>query len=103
MMQDNNLYRPTQGSLLDSRSKPRKRISIGKRFLITLYWAFPIFAIISVLNTEMDQWFAVIAGSFLIALFCSLVAMCIPTRYKIIFVPVGVLAGFGLVLLSASH
>jgi hypothetical protein len=51
----------------------------------------------------MDQWFAVIAGSLIIALFCGLVAMCIPTRYKIIFVPIGVLAGFGLALLTASH
>ena len=102
-MQDNNLYRPPQSSLLDSRTESPKRITITKRFLITLYWAFPIFTAITIWSTEMDQWLSVTAGSFIIAIFCGLVAMCIPTRYKTIFVPIGVLAGFGLALLTASH
>lgn len=102
-MQDNNLYQPPQSSLLDNKREAPRRITIGKRFLITLYWAFPIFGIISVWNAEINQWLSLIAGSFIIAVFCGLVGMCVPTRYKSIFVSVGVLAGFGLALLSASH
>jgi len=102
-MQDNNLYRPPQSSLLESKHKVPRRITFRKRFLITLFWAFPIFAMISVWNAEMDQWLALIAGSFIIALLCGLVGMCIPTRYKSIFVSIGVLTGFVLAFLTASH
>jgi hypothetical protein len=102
-MQDNNLYRPPQSSLLDSRTESPKRSTIGKRFLITLSWAFPIFAVISTWSTEMNQWLTVIAGSFIIAIFCGVIAMCIPTRYKSVYVSIGVLAGFGLALITASH
>ena len=99
-MLDKNLYRPPKSALLGSNTQTPKRITIGKRFLITLFWAFPIFAIISVLNATSDQWLVVTAGSFIIALFCGIVAMCIPTRFKSIFVTVGILAGFGLAILS---
>jgi len=99
-MQDNNLYRPPQRSLLSGATEKPKRITIGKRFIITLLWAFPIFSAVSVLNVTADQWLAVIAGSSIIALFCGVIAMCIPTRFKSIFVSVSILAGFGLALLS---
>jgi len=102
-MLDKNLYRPPESSLLDGDTKKPKRITFVRRFLITLYWAFPIFAVVSVLNVESTQWLAVIVGSFIIALFCGFIAMCIPTRFKSIFVPIGILAGFGLALISASH
>jgi len=99
-MQDNKLYRPPQRSLLSDTAEKPKRITIGKRFLITLFWAFPIFSIVSILNVTTDQWLAVITGSFVIALFCGVIAMCVPTRFKSIFVSVAILAGFGLALLS---
>jgi len=99
-MQDNNLYRPPKPSLLSDSAERPKRMTLGKRFLITLFWAFPIFAMVSVLNVTADQWLGVIAGSFVISLFCGVIAMCIPTRFKSIFVSVAILAGFGLALLS---
>lgn len=99
-MLDKNLYRPPQSSLLGGDQTKTKRMTFIRRFLITLAWAFPVFATISVLNTQSTEWLAVIAGSFLISLFCGIVAMCIPTRFKTIFVPVGILAGFALALLG---
>ena len=102
-MLDKNLYRPPQSSLLGGDQQKTKRMTFIRRFLITLAWAFPVFATISVLNTQSTEWLAVLAGSFLISLFCGIVAMCIPTHFKSIFVPIGILAGFGIVLISASH
>lgn len=102
-MLDKNLYRPSQSSLLGGDQTKTKRMTFIRRFLITLAWAFPVFATISIFNTVSTEWITVAAGSFLIALFCGFVAMCIPTRFKSIFVPIGILAGFGLALISASH
>ena len=104
-MQDNNLYRPPSGSLLgeSGQLKAAPRTSFIRRFVVTLLWAFPLFSIISFSRAPLADWLVLAIGSLFIGLVCALIAMFIPTRFKSIYVTIGVLAGFALALLTASH
>ncbi len=104
-MQDNNLYRPPTGSLLggSSKSKTPQRPSFIRRFIVTLLWAFPLFTVISFYRAPIADWPGLAIGSMFIGLVSAFIAMFIPTRFKSIYVTLGVLAGFGLAFLTASH
>ncbi len=104
-MQDNKLYRPPAGSLLDgsSQTKTPHRTSFIRRFVVTLLWAFPLFILISFYRAPVTDWLGLAIGSLFIALVSALIAMLIPTHFKSIYVTIGTLAGLGLALLTASH
>ncbi len=104
-MQDNNLYRPPAGSLLggSSQIKTPPQSSFLRRFVITLLWSLPIVITISFYRSPVTDWPGLAIGSLLIALLSALIAMFIPTRFKIIYVSSGILIALGIALLTASH
>ena len=104
-MQDNKLYRPPAGSLLGDSSLVRtpQQTSFLRRFVITLLWAIPLFITVLFYFYPVSDWPGMALGSILLALVAALVAMFIPTRFKIVYVTSGILVALGIALLTASH
>ena len=104
-MQDNKLYRPPAGSLLggSSQAKTPQRPGFVRRFITTLLWAIPLFTTALFYTSPVSEWPGLAVGSLLLALVAALIAMFIPTRFKSIYVPSGLLVALGIALLTASH
>ena len=78
--------------------KLQVNVPVGKRFLITIFWAIPTFLMIILLATPKAIWGPGIAGSLVFSIFAGVIAMLIPTRYKTVFVSISIF----IVLLLAS-
>ena len=80
----------------ENTANPRQKTKsyITKRFYISFAWALAAFILIIIGTTPRDQWVSGFIGSVIFALLSGVMAMAIPTRQKIIFVPVSLVICF---------
>ena len=60
---------------------------LSRKFFIAFAWTFGLFVILITSTQPADQWITGLIGGALFALFSGLIAMAIPTKLKIVFVP----------------
>jgi hypothetical protein len=90
-MNDNSAYKTPEANLNEHKNVKSVKISVGKRFLITFLWAFLMYMAFLLLSSAKEDLHFQFIG-FVFFSFCSgIVAMLIPTKYKIIFVSTGIL------------
>ena len=68
-------------------------VPVGKRFLITIAWAIPIYLIIILFATPKTIWGSGIAGSLIFSLFSGIISMLIPAKHKTVLVSISIFVG----------
>ena len=69
---------------------------LTRRFFISFAWTWGMFIILIALTQPKEQWVHGLIGGAIFALFSGLIAMAIPTKRKIIFVPATLFISFSI-------
>lgn len=87
-----NPYAPPRAAVETSGAgKP----GVAARFVWTLLSALPVFLAIVVLYTPREGWAIGALGSGIFAMFCGVIAMCIPVKSKLAFIVPSIAIGLG--------
>lgn len=95
----NNVYQKPESSLEKQGSEITKKYTIGKKFLISLAWVFPLFFLLIAAVLPKDQWADGSVGALMFSAGGSFISSFIPTQQKYIFVGISILLAFGSALI----
>ena len=89
-MNDSERYKSPEPDIENQKLDNSEIDSAGKRFLITFVWAFPIFIYFLLLPFSHMRIYHFI-GFVFVTFMSGLVAMVVPSRYKFVYVGIGLL------------
>lgn len=92
-MEEQNIYKTPEADVENLHSATLVNLSFGKRFLITFLWGLPIYIFFVVFYTPSETWFYGFIGSIVFSSGSGIIAILIPSKYKTVFVSIGVFSG----------